>query len=550
MPRYTKEEYQAATQVDLLKFIQSRHHTEQAGKTWHLKEHDSFVIFSGRGAYWYSQELRIRDPVDFLIKYEEMTAPEAVRTICDDYLRGKLEGPAKFMPRKSKPKRQQTEFVLPEKSRRQQEVFDYLTIKRALDPEIVWECLDSGSIYQTARTISKPDGTIQFFNAVFVGFDEQDVPRSAFQRGMQENYQFRGDVANSDKAFGFTYGPSDADTLCVFEAAIDALSFATLKKAEGGNDCALLAMGGLNPAPIEKFLEQHENVKKIRFCTDADEAGMKFAETQGQLLADRGYEVSITLPSQGKDFNEALCIQKHDAALYHPVPRPAKDDSRMMEHLTEKRFLDKDLLVFLKQQGILYQSDTVRPLPNRETFESSTAVFCGDGDYKMQLPLFLTQNAADLITEYGAENGAAAFKISGPVNGAGHLLVFDNPISMLNYLDYAKTQGKTAADFHYLCRYSEPEKAVQAYLEEHPEIQTVSLFLERDGANFKRKDGTMEGLDFRESKIHIIREALQDYLVEVTAKLQERDQSFQQLFRDIKRAERQEIELQGCKKGR
>ena len=50
MPRYTKEEYQAATQVDLLKFIQSRHHVEQAGRTWHLKEHDSFVMFPGRGA--------------------------------------------------------------------------------------------------------------------------------------------------------------------------------------------------------------------------------------------------------------------------------------------------------------------------------------------------------------------------------------------------------------------------------------------------------------------------------------------------------------------
>ncbi|MCI8600579.1 MAG: DUF3991 domain-containing protein [Oscillospiraceae bacterium] len=546
MPRYTKEEYQAAIQVDFLKFVQSRHHLEHAGRTWHLKERDSFVIFPGQGAYWYSRELRIRDPVDFLIKYEGMSAPEAVRTICDDYLRGKLERPAKFMPRKSKPKRQQTEFVLPEKSSRSEEVFDYLTGKRALDPEIVGECLDNGSVYQTARTISKPDGTIQFFNAVFVGFDEQGVPRSAFQRGMQENYQFRGDIANSDKAFGFTYGPSNAETLCIFEAAIDALSFATLEKAEGRNDCALLAMGGLNPAPIEKFLEQHENVKKIRFCTDADEAGMKFAETQGQLLADRGYEVSITLPSQGKDFNEALCIQKHDAALYHPVPRPAKDDSRMMEHLTEKRLISENLSIFLKNRGLLFQAEP-SGLTDQEGFRSSTMVFRDDG-YLMELPIILTQNSADLILEYGAENSASAFKIKGINEGVHQLLVFDNPVSMIAYLDHALQCQAPTANAHYLCRYSNPERAVQAYLEEHPEIQTVSLIFERDGSVVKHRDGTLEAIDYRENKIHAAQEILRDYPVEVMAKLRGHDPSFQQLFRDIRRAEKQEIVLQSCQK--
>ena len=121
---------------------------------------------------------------------------------------------------------------------------------------------------------------------------------------------------------------------------------------------------------------------------------------------------------------------------------------------------------------------------------------------------------------------------------------------MLNYLDHAKTHRKESGDYHYLCRYSEPEKAVQAYLEEHPEIQTVSLILERDGANFKRLDGTIEGVDLRERKIHMIREALQDYPAEIQVKLQGRDPSFQQLFRDIKRAEMREMEMRSCEKAR
>ena len=58
-------------------------------------------------------------------------------------------------------------------------------------------------------------------NAVFVGRDEDGVPRYAHQRGTAGN--FRLDVKGSDKAFNFCYR-GEGERLLVFEAPIDLLS--------------------------------------------------------------------------------------------------------------------------------------------------------------------------------------------------------------------------------------------------------------------------------------------------------------------------------------
>ena len=66
-------------------------------------------------------------------------------------------------------------------------------------------------------------------NAVFVGRDEDGVPRYAHQRGTAGN--FRLDVKGSDKAFNFCYR-GEGERLFVFEAPIDLLSFLCLFKKD------------------------------------------------------------------------------------------------------------------------------------------------------------------------------------------------------------------------------------------------------------------------------------------------------------------------------
>ena len=73
-------------------------------------------------------------------------------------------------------------------------------------------------------------------NAVFVGRDEDGVPRYAHQRGTAGN--FRLDVKGSDKAFNFCYR-GEGERLFVFEAPIDLLSFLCLFKRTGKSKAIL-----------------------------------------------------------------------------------------------------------------------------------------------------------------------------------------------------------------------------------------------------------------------------------------------------------------------
>ena len=86
-------------------------------------------------------------------------------------------------------------------------------------------------------------------NAVFVGRDEDGVPRYAHQRGTAGN--FRLDVKGSDKAFNFCYR-GDGERLFVFEAPIDLLSFLCLFKKDWQKQ-SYLALGGVGDKALMCF---------------------------------------------------------------------------------------------------------------------------------------------------------------------------------------------------------------------------------------------------------------------------------------------------------
>ena len=146
-------------------------------------------------------------------------------------------------------------------------------------------------------------------NCVFVGKDENGVPRSAFQRGCQGS--FRGDVAGSQKQYGFLI-PAEietCDTVEIYEAPIDAMSGATLRQYKHDapwRSVHYLALGGLNHQPIDYFLQQHPEVKRVALCFDRDEPGRNFTKIVAKRLTERGYIVQDTPPAIGKDYNDYL----------------------------------------------------------------------------------------------------------------------------------------------------------------------------------------------------------------------------------------------------
>ena len=157
-------------------------------------------------------------------------------------------------------------------------------------------------------------------NAVFVGMDRNGTPRYACLRGIGTD--FKGEATGSDKRFSFALpATGESRMLCVFESAIDLLSYATMAQAGGlsWRSQHLLSLAGVYkpqketqehrlPLALTQYLKGHAEIKTICLCLDNDMTGRSATEAIRQQLAER-YEVASAFPRQGKDYNDWLCIR-------------------------------------------------------------------------------------------------------------------------------------------------------------------------------------------------------------------------------------------------
>ena len=202
-----------------------------------------------------------------------------------------------------------TEFALPPKHADNRRVFSYL-YGRGIAPEIINHCIKTGQLYE--------DG--QRHNCVFIGFDGEQ-PWYATLRGTLSEKRFMGEVPGSDKRFSFAVPlKAGSQTVCVFECAIDALSYLTILKMRGQDwhkaNCLSLAgiyrpgKGGRFrvPAALAQYLKDNPNVRQIVLCLDNDEPGRTASVAIKEALAD--YAVIDNPPRKGKDYNEYLQIRQ------------------------------------------------------------------------------------------------------------------------------------------------------------------------------------------------------------------------------------------------
>lgn len=134
-----------------------------------------------------------------------------------------------------------TAFALPEAAADNRRVFAYL-LHRGIDRKVISDCIRAGILYESAR----------FHNAVFVGRDENGVPKYAFLRGTLTNTaeSFRAEVAGSDKRYCFCLQPEgESRRVAVYEAAIEVLAHLSLEQTR---DKYRLSLGGIY-APKEGF---------------------------------------------------------------------------------------------------------------------------------------------------------------------------------------------------------------------------------------------------------------------------------------------------------
>ena len=309
IPYLSKDQIAAAREMDLLTYLR-RFEPEElvhiGGDTYATRTHDSLKISNGKWCWW-SRNIGGTNALDYLTCVEGLSFLDAVQRILGELPRV----PTKSEPTAPLPK---TEFTLPPKHADNRRVFAYLR-SRGIDAEIINHCIKHGLLYESA----------QHHNCVFVGFTGVR-PAYAMQRGTLQEKRFVGEVTGSDKRYSFAVPvtPGDSATLCLFESAIDALSYLTLLKQRGRDwrKANTLSLGGISgegvkrlPPALSRYLKAAPPISRLVLCLDNDAPGRVAAASLRELL--EGYEVIDKPPAQGKDYNDLLryrhCAQRGEA---------------------------------------------------------------------------------------------------------------------------------------------------------------------------------------------------------------------------------------------
>lgn len=304
MPYIPKDQIVAAREMDLLTYLR-RFEPEElvhiGGDTYATRTHDSLKISNGKWCWW-SRNIGGTNALDYLTRVEGFSFLEAVQRIL---------GEPPHVPPKSEPTAPlpKTEFTLPPKHADNRRVFAYLR-SRGIDAEIINHCIKHGQLYEDA----------EHHNCVFVGYDG-DRPAYGALRGTFSETTFAGEAPGSDKRFSFAVPlRASGKTLCVFESAIDALSYLTLLKLRGQDwrVANTLSISGIYqprkdgsirfPVALEQYLKDNPGVKRIVLCLDNDAPGRAAASAIKEALT--GYEIIDNPPRRGKDYNDQLQLVK------------------------------------------------------------------------------------------------------------------------------------------------------------------------------------------------------------------------------------------------
>lgn len=299
MPYIENDVLLEARRVDLLTYLQQTdpgNLVHISGNNYCTRDHDSLKISNGKW-YWFSRGFGGVSAMDYLIKVQNYTLPQAVEAIMG---RTMTTPSYSYAPRKEEPRK----LLMPKLVQYPYRAKKYLKA-RGIHPAVIDYCIEHSMLFETA----------DYHNAVFVGYDTHGIARYAAMRGTVSGY--KGEVTGSDKHFAFSICETkEASQLHLFESAIDLLSYASLQAYEGREwkQDALLSLAGVFmprrenvvPVALRQYLNDHPGISVLHLHLDNDEVGRGATEGIIGGLKEK-YTVLDEQPAEGfKDVNDQL----------------------------------------------------------------------------------------------------------------------------------------------------------------------------------------------------------------------------------------------------
>ena len=284
---FTEEQKNRAASVDLEEFLRMRGEklTRSGGEKRMASDHSVTI----RGSEWYDHAAeKDGGPISFVRDFYGLSYPEAVSLLLDG--EQGVEYPATKQKEEVPPK----PFELPPVHSDCRRAYAYLLKQRHIDREIISHFVKAGLLYEDAK----------YHNCVFVGTDENGIPRHAHKRSTNSYGEaFRINVESSDPRYSFHHIGED-EHLFVFEAPIDMLSYITLNP-DGWGQHSYVACCGTSSIPVLNMLDSLPQLRQVLLCLDNDEAGHSASQRMAELITDRGLNAERLTP-ENKDWNEDL----------------------------------------------------------------------------------------------------------------------------------------------------------------------------------------------------------------------------------------------------
>lgn len=259
--RFTDQEMEQARETDVPALAEATGYTVLRKGSWRTLEEARHIRIKGN-RYYDNYQRKWRDAITFLQDFANLSFPEAVKYLLayHGYVREDFPGiHGKRKPKKQALKEEPVVFTLPEANADNRRVFAYLR-KRGIADRVIQTFIAAGLLYEDKK----------YHNCVFVGRDKNGRAVFAVKRGTydREGAGFKGDVPGSDKDIAFRL-PCDPekDTIHVFEAPIDLMSFYSLHRKMNSNAVALCC---LHDGALERYLRDYPHIQTICLCLDAD----------------------------------------------------------------------------------------------------------------------------------------------------------------------------------------------------------------------------------------------------------------------------------------
>ena len=305
---FTEEEKYRANEVDLIYFLEMQ--GEKLLRSGREKRLDSDRSITIRGNRWYDHGNGEGGlAIDFVQYYYGMSFPDAVTLLLGD-----SQGIAYKRVKENK-KEESKPFILPNKNTNMRRVYAYLIRARHIDRDVISFFAKEKLLYESCE-MSK-DKRKEYHNAVFVGLDENGIPRHGHKQGLYTRGKpFKGNVDSSNPCYSFNYR-GGSNKVYVFEAPIDMLSFISLNQ-ENWKEDNYLSLCGLSEQAMLKLIEVYPNINQVVLCLDNDIAGIESSEKFEDILLKKEVDCKILFPKY-KDWNEDI-----KASLNLPA-KPSED---------------------------------------------------------------------------------------------------------------------------------------------------------------------------------------------------------------------------------